>query len=625
MQQKLESSSNKGVLALMLGAIGVVYGDIGTSPLYALESCFAITKMPVIEENIIGIISLFLWTLIIIVYLKYITIVMRCDQHGEGGVLILSSICKQISGKHIKKISAFLGILGLSLFMGDSVITPAISVLSACEGLKLVTNLPEHSIVNIALVILILLFKLQSQGSGNIGRYFGYIMLIWFIALSLLGINSILKNPAILSALNPYHAIKFIIDNKLIGFITLGGGILVVSGVEALYADMGHFGKTPIRLSWNCVVSPALILNYLGQGALLLRKPEAIDHVFYNLTPSYLMYPMIVLSILATIIASQAVISGLFSLAHQAIMLNYLPRMTIKHTSFYHIGQIYLPAINYILFILTASAVIIFKSSSNLSFAYGLSVASVMMLTTILTCIVAYFKWKWSLLKTAIIFIPLLSLDCLFVSSNLNKIFEGAWYTIAIAVIAMYIMHVWQKGNAALKKQRTISSSNIIEFLEKELTKQTIRIPGCAIFFTRELNKVPGTLVVNLKHNKYLHEKILFVSIITKDKAKVHTSKRFEYQEIFQNIYLINANFGFYETPDLNKLISWTEEQKILKPTEEISCFLSQGLPVIDSRYYLNKFSEKLYIFMSRNALPAYEFFKIDPNKLIELGVMYKV
>jgi KUP system potassium uptake protein len=625
MQNKLESSSNKGILALMLGAIGVVYGDIGTSPLYALESCFTITKIPIIEENIIGIISLFLWLLFLVVYLKYIIIVMRCDQHGEGGALILSSICKQISGKYIKKISMFLGILGVSLFMGDSVITPAISVLSACEGLKLVTNLPEHSIINIALLILILLFKLQSQGSGNIGRYFGYIMLIWFITLSLLGINSILKNPAILSAFNPYQAIKFIMNNKLIGFITLGGGILVVSGVEALYADMGHFGKTPIRLSWGFVVFPALILNYLGQGALLLRNPELIDNVFYHLTPSQLMYPMIILSILATIIASQAVISGLFSLAQQSIMLNYLPRMTIKHTSFYQIGQIYLPAINYILFILTASAVIIFKNSSNLSFAYGLSVASVMMVTTILTCMVAYFKWKWSLLKTAIIFMPLLFLDCLFVSSNLNKIFEGAWYTIAIAVITMYIMRVWQKGNSALKHQRTDSSRNIHKFLEKQLTKYQTRIPGCAVFFTRDINKVPGTLAVNLKHNKYLHEKILFVSIITKDTARVHNSKRFEYQQIFPNIYLITANFGFYEMPDLDKVIAWAEEQNILKPKEEISCFLSQGLPVIDNGHYLNKFSEKLYIFMSKNALPAYEFFKIDSSKLIELGVMYKV
>lgn len=625
MQQKLESSNNKGILALMLGAIGVVYGDIGTSPLYALESCFAITKMPIIEENIIGIISMFLWLLILIVYLKYIIIVMRCDQRGEGGVLILSSICKQIPGKHIKKISIFLGVLGLSLFMGDSVITPAISVLSACEGLKLVTDLPEHSIVKIALVILILLFKLQSQGSGNIGRYFGYIMLIWFITLSLLGINSILKNPAILSAFNPYQAIKFIMHNKLIGFITLGGGILVVSGVEALYADMGHFSKTSIRLSWSLVVFPALALNYLGQGALLLKNPEVIDHVFYNLTPSNLMYPMIILSILATIIASQAVISGLFSLVQQAIMLNYLPRMTIKHTSFYHIGQIYLPAINYILFILTASAVIIFQSSSSLSFAYGLSVASVMMSTTILTCIVAYFKWKWSLLKTAIIFIPLLSLDCLFVSSNLNKIFEGAWYTIAIAAIAMYIMRVWQKGKDALKQQRAKSSSNLRKFLKKELAKEKTRIPGCAVFFTKDLYKVPGTLAVNLKHNKYLHEKILFVSIIIKDKPRIYSRKRFEYLEISPNIYLISAKFGFYETPDLDKLIAWAEEKNILKSKEEISCFLSQGLPIIDEKYYLNKFSEKLYILMSKNALPAYEFFKIDPNKLIELGVMYKV
>ncbi len=623
--KEIDDTTNKGFLSLMLGAIGVVYGDIGTSPLYALKSCFTITGLNITPDNILGIISLFLWILIIVVYYKYIFTVMRCDQHGEGGVLVLSSLCKKIDNERIKKIAVTFGIIGVALFVGDSVITPAISVLSACEGLTLVTNISEHYIILIAAAILFLLFFLQSQGSGNIGRYFGYIMLIWFITIGVLGLLSVIKTPEILKVVNPYYAIEFVINNKLIGFVAIGGSILVVSGVEALYADMGHFGKKSIQYTWSILVFPALSLNYLGQGALLLNDPSAIDNVFYRLTPENMLYPMIILSLIATIIASQAVISGVFSLAQQAMMLNYLPRMSIKHTSFYHIGQIYIPAINYILFILTISAIVLFRSSSALSFAYGLSVASVMIVTTLFAAILAHYQWKWSPVKMLLTFVPFFFLDIFFIGSNINKILEGAWYTLAIALIAIYIMKIWIKGTEILKTQRTSSSIAINPYLKNAIEGSKIRIPGCAAFMTRYSNSLPGALVVNLQHNKYLHEKILFISILTEDIPRVPIAERFSYTKDFKNVFTIKAHFGFYEIPDLNKVIVWAESKGILKANEEISFFLSRGLPMSDGHHYLDKLSEEIYIFLSKNALPAYEFFKVDYRKLIELGIMFKV
>lgn len=625
MQEKTNNTNDKGLLSLMVGTVGVVYGDIGTSPLYALKSCFSLTGLDVSPENVLGIISLFLWILITVVYCKYIFIVMRCDHHGEGGVLALSSLCKKIDNDKIKKIATMLGLIGLALFVGDSVITPAISVLSACEGLSLVSNIPEHSIILIALAILFLLFFMQSQGSGNIGRYFGYIMLLWFITIGGLGILSISKNPAILQALNPYYAIKFIISNKLIGLTAIGGAILVVSGVEALYADMGHFGKKSIKYTWTIFVFPVLSLNYLGQGALLLSNPNAINNIFYRLAPENILYPIIILSLIATIIASQAVISGIFSLTKQAIMLNYIPRMIIKHTSFYHIGQIYVPTMNYILFALTISAVLLFKNSDSLSFAYGLSVASVMLVTTLFSAILAYYRWKWPLTKMLLVFAPYLFLDLIFVSSNLNKILQGAWYTLVIAIVSIYLMKIWIKGRKTLKEQKDSTNRRITPYLKRYIKRQPIRIPGCAVFLTRSNNSVPAALATNLEHNKFLHEKVLFISIITEDIPRVPLEDKFYIKKNLAGVFTIQAHFGFYETPNLNKVIEWMESKKILSSDEEISFFLNRDLPISNARKYLNRFNEKIYVLLSRNALPAYEFFKVDYSKVIELGTTFKV
>lgn len=623
----MADSQKKSNLSLMaLGALGIVYGDIGTSPLYALKSSFVLTGLPVNEMNIIGTISLFIWLLILIVNYKYITIIMKCDQQGEGGALVLSSLCNKISPRLLKKEVLFLGFVAMALFAGDSVITPAISVLSAVEGLNLVTKMSENNIIITAIIILFLLFILQKQGSGILGKYFGYIMVIWFLVIGTFGVISIYSNnPKILYAINPYYAIKFLLNNGIIALVSLGGAILVITGVEALYADMGHFGQNAIEKTWKFFVLPALILNYLGQGSLLLSSPGAISNPFYLLAPNILLYPFIFLSVIATIIASQATISGIFSLTWQAIMLNYLPRMKVQHTSMDQKGQIYVPVINSILLILTISAVLIFKTSDSLASAYGLSVASVMLISTILSGLIAIHKWEWSLIKVSFIFIPFLCLDILFVISNLVKIFEGAWYTIVIAAIVSYIIFTWIKGNKVLESLKNRGRKDIKSYIADYIPKYNVRIPGCAIFMTRSESRIPYSLEVQLKHNKFLHEKIIFIIIDTVEVPKVELSKKFNYHEILQNIYLIEAKFGFYEEPNLQKIVSWAVSQDILQPKENTSFFLSRGVPYPREKGALMGFAEKLYVFLAKNSLSAYQFFKINNNKVVELGIRYKI
>ena len=621
----LMTIAKNNLFSLMIGAIGIVYGDIGTSPLYALKSCFILTGMNVNESNIFGIISLFIWLLILIVNLKYISIIMRCSQQGEGGVLVLASLCNKLKIPSLKKIIFMLGIIAMALFVGDSVITPAISVLSALEGLKLITPFSENHIVLGSILVLSILFFCQSKGSGLLGRYFGYVMVIWFIVIGMLGLVGIINNPKILMALNPYYALLFLASNGITAWIALGGAVLVITGVEALYADMGHFGKDAIKNSWMFFVMPGLMLNYLGQGSLLLSNPAMIENPFFLLAPKILIYPLVILSIMATIIASQAVISGLFSLSWQAIMLHYLPRMKVEHTSINQRGQIYIPAVNYLLFILTIIAVLTFRNSDSLASAYGLSVSSVMIISSILTSLIAYHLWKWSITKLCAIFIPLLFLDITFLISNLVKIFEGAWYTIIIAASITYIILIWVRGNEALKHYKTNGRQNLQKYLEKYLPIYSTRIPGCAIFMSRAFNKVPYALEIQLKHNKFLHEKNIFIIISTEDIPKVDNDARLTSEEILPNIFSIKARFGFHEIPDLNKIIAWAETKKIIAPNEDLSFFLSRSLPIAAKNGILKGFSEILYIFLANNSLPAHEFFKISYPNLVELGIRYKI
>lgn len=621
----MSNKKKASLTSLMIGAIGIVYGDIGTSPLYALKSCFSIGNLAVSEMNVLGLISIFIWSLFLIVTIKYILLVMRIDNQGEGGILVLSTICEKLSLGRYTVVPMVLGIVGAALIFGDGVITPAISVLGALEGLELISPVFSHYILILAFFILSFLFYIQKNGSGLIGAYFGPVMMVWFATIGALGISSIMESPAILMAFNPYYALHFFWDNGLVALMTLGGVILVVTGAEAIYADMGHFGRKPISLTWTVFVFPALVLNYLGQGALLLTTPDAIANPFYHIVPEIALYPMIILSTVATIIASQSILSGVFSLAWQAIMLNYLPRLTVLHTSSKQIGQVYVPAINTILYVLTIAAILTFRTSDNLAVAYGLSVAGCMLITTCLVLLIASEKWHWPRWALAGLFVPLVLIDTTFVATNVVKLFEGAWYTVLITAIATYIIYVWMKGSKALEEQKIVPHKNLKSYVMEYQEEHPTRIPGTAVFMSRTPNKIPNSLMIHLHHNKFLHKKLVFVSIVTKNTPKSNGDCKYSSTKLMKDTYVINANFGFMEVPSLRKVMNWAKEQKIIKPDEEVSFILSKGVPVVSNNPMLSGLGEKLYIFLSKNSLSAYEFYNIPNHSVIELGVRYRV
>lgn len=620
----MKYSNEKNLLILMLGALGVVFGDIGTSPLYALKSCFSITEVSVTEANILGVVSLFFWLLIFVVNLKYIILVMRCDQQGEGGVLVLSSLLSKLKQLSLNKIVLVLGVIAMASFFADSIITPAISVLSATEGLKLIIPISQNLVVSLSIIIIFLLFFFQSKGSAVLGNFFGYIMVCWFATIALLGLIQIIKIPHILAALNPFHAIKFLAINGISSLKAIGAAILIVTGAEALYADMGHFGKKPIQKSWMYFVLPSLALNYFGQGALLLENSEHISNPFFFLAHDNFILPLTILSVAATIIASQAVISGLFSLTWQAIMLNYLPRMRVIHTSEDQRGQIYIPVINYILCFLSIIAIIIFKTSDNLASAYGLSVAAVMLITSFFASLIALFKWKWHLVKIVIVFCPLILLDLAFVITNIAKLIEGAWYTLVIACIVAYLVLVWHKGSNILASFKQDSRVSLADFLKTYVNKTITRIPGCAIFMTRTEKVVPFTLETQLKHNQFLHEIMIFVNIVTEAEPKIESENKYSVEKFLDNIYFIKAHFGFSERPNLLKITNWLIQEKIIQ-NQMVSVFLGRGIPIPTKYGRLGIFEKKLYAFFARNSLPIYDFYKINFDQVIELGIRHKV
>lgn len=625
MNTLVDQNPDKIKWGLMIGAIGVVYGDIGTSPLYALKSTFIMGGLNVTNMNVLGLLSIFIWTLIMIVSVKYVSLVLKVDNHGEGGILVLSSLFERLKIKNVGHFPMILGIIGAALFFGDGSITPAISVLSALEGLHLISPTLSNNVVFLSIVILTLLFAIQKTGSGKLGNYFGPIISLWFIVIALLGVIQIYQNPHVLLALNPYYALHFLTHHGLAGFVILGGTILVVTGAEALYADMGHFGRKQIELSWTFFVLPSLILNYLGQGALLLSQPEAISNPFYNLVPPMLLYPMIILATIATIIASQAVISGVFSVTWQAIMLHYLPRMQVMMTSNDQMGQVYVPVVNYILYFMTIGAVLIFKTSDNLAVAYGLTVAGLMLITSVLIYLLAHHEWHWSKLKLCLVFIPLIAIDTIFVLSNMIKIVEGAWYSFLIALAGSYVVWVWVQGNRARNDQRLPMQRNLKAFLHQHAQLHHERIPNTAIFMSRSPKIVPDSLTVHLTHNKFLHEKMIFISILTKSVPSIPKREKFSYEHIEKNAYQIVANFGFKEVPDLHKIVFWAREKGILSADEEVSFFLSKYIPIACHHYRLSGFNEKFFMFLSKNAVPNYDFFEIPHEKALELGIRYRI
>lgn len=619
-----KAESNK-VSTFIVGTIGIVYGDIGTSPLYALKNYFLLHNLDVSSFNILGIISLIFWALVIVVSYKYIHLILRADNHGEGGILALLTLCLSIKNKPFYSIVLFLGILGTALFYGDGVITPAISVLGALEGLSVVSSVFDIYVPVLSLVLLIFLFLAQKNGSKKIGLLFGPIMIVWFSTIAILGSIQIYQSPEILLAVNPYYAYHFFTQHGIIAFLTFGAIVLVVTGAEALYADIGHFNKKSIQYSWHYFVFPALLLNYFGQGSLLLTHPEAIENPFYFLVPSWALYSVILIATLATIIASQSIISGIFSISWQAIQLGYFPRMRVIHTSSQQIGQVYVPLINYLLLLGTLSAVFIFKNSENLASIYGITITWIMLITTLLAALLSYYSWQWSLIKIIFVFAPLLIIDIIFWGSSSLKILEGGWFPLLITSIVYLIITTWRRGREALVQESDAITLNLQDFIHQITQLSSFRIPGTVIFMCRAPDKIPSTLTIHLQHNKFLHEKIIFLSIIVKEKPKVLSSQRIKIHKLEEGIYQVTAYYGFIEVPDLQAIFEQIKGSGIDLKFDDITFMLSRGVPVSSPATYLSGWREKLFIFLSHNALNATDFFKIPHERVVELGVRFKI
>ena len=625
MQNKV---SKPAVPALTLAALGVVFGDIGTSPLYALKESFHATRgLPINEINVLGILSLIFWTITLIVSIKYVLVIMRADNNGEGGIMALLALNlrqKGLSSRKKFKI-IMLGFVGDSLFFGDGIITPAISVLSAVEGLSIATPAFDRFIIPISIGILVALFAVQRHGSAVMGKFFGPITLIWFLSIGAIGISSIIQSPFVLALLSPHWAFLFVVNNPFISFFVMGAVVLTVTGGEALYADMGHFGILPIRLGWFLIVLPCLILNYAGQGALLLRDPSAITNPFYLLLPSALLYPMIILATAAAVIASQALISGVFSMAKQAIQLGYLPRLTILHTSDSEIGQIYIPLLNWLLFISITILVLIFENSSSLAGAYGLAVTVTMFCDTLLVAFLAYSYWKWQTWKVLLFIIPFVFIDLILLSSNLLKVFIGGWVPVFIAIIVFTLMMTWKKGREILQEKLqkdTLALNTFIQYMGD--TNQ--RISGNAVFLTGTPQVVPHALLHNLKHNKVLHERNLLVTISIMEVPYVDTENRIETEVLDKGFYRIRLNYGFKEEPDVPKALEKAFDTLGLEYNlMDISFFVSRERLIPSMSNKMSNWREKLFVTMQKNTSPVSDFYKIPSNRVVELGSQIEI
>ena len=616
------SSSKSSLSALTLGALGIVYGDIGTSVLYALKEVFAHGLVALTPANIFGILSMFFWTLTVIVSLKYVMLVMRADNHGEGGTAALLALASNaVKDKPVmRRWLLLVGMFGAALFYGDGVITPAISVLSAVEGLEVVSPTFTQYVIPITLVILLLLFMVQKHGTGGIGRFFGPITMVWFVAIGVMGLMQIIGNPTILKALSPHYALSFMLDNIGISFIVLGSIVLCVTGAEALYADMGHFGIKPIRLAWFVVVMPALVLNYFGQGALLLTNPEAVKNPFYLMAPDWALLPMVGLATMATVIASQALISGAFSATKQIIQLGYLPRLQIFHTSDEETGQIYLPFINWALFVAIVLAVVFFKTSGSLAAAYGIAVTGNMLITTILTFFVVRYAWNYPLwicaLATGIFFI----IDFVFLASNLLKFIEGGWFPILIAGAIFVLMVTWKEGRSMLRKKLQEDSIELRGFMDSVFVHPPARVDGTAVFLTAEPGTVPNALLHNLKHNKVLHKQNLFVTVRSHEVPWIGEDKRLDVVDLGRQCWQVVIHYGFKNDPDVPQALQQLRGQGCETEAMTTSYFLSRDtvVPTIGSGMAI--WREKLFAQMHRNASSAADFLNLPNNSVVELG-----
>ncbi|MBU3650555.1 MAG: potassium transporter Kup [Limnohabitans sp.] len=616
------SSSKSSLTALTLGAIGVVYGDIGTSVLYAMKEVFGSGHVNFTPDNVFGILSIFFWTLTIIVSLKYVTLVLRADNHGEGGLVAMLALASMSVRDKPRLRSAMLvvGIFGTCLFYGDGVITPAISVLSAVEGLEVVSPAFKRYVIPLTLIILFGLFAMQKHGTGGIGKFFGPITLIWFFVIAGLGVYHIASHPSILWAISPHYALGFIVAEPEVTFLILGAVVLCVTGGEALYADMGHFGKKPIRVAWFSIVMPALTLNYFGQGALLLEDPSAVENPFFNMAPEWFLLPLVGLATAATVIASQALISGAFSVTKQVVQLGFLPRLQVLHTSETDTGQIYIPFVNWGLFVAILLAVVMFRSSSNLAAAYGIAVCTDMLITTVLTFFVIRYSWKYPLwlclLSTGVFF----AVDFVFWASNLLKLADGGWFPLFIGGVILVLMLTWRDGRAVLHTKREAESLELSSFLDAVFIAPPVRVEGTAVFLTTGTGSVPNAMLHNLKHNKVLHQQNLFVNVKNHEVPWVAESDRLEVTSLGHDCWQIIIHYGFKDSPDVPGALAKLQGQGCKVEPMSTSYFLSRDsiVPTVDGA--MAEWREKLFAQMHLNASSAADFLNLPSNSVVELG-----
>jgi KUP system potassium uptake protein len=621
---------HKGALpALTVAALGVVYGDIGTSPLYTVREAFHPGGGLSVRDPaaVLGVLSLVFWALVLTVTVKYVVLILRADNRGEGGVLALARLASNalpVGAIRQRSLILLASIIGLALFFGDGLITPAISVLSAVEGIQVVQPGLKHFVVPIAVGILTLLFLIQSRGTGRVGRLFGPVMCLWFLTLALLGLWHVAHHPSVLVALNPWYAAALINDLGWKTFVALGAIVLAVTGGEALYADMGHFGRRPIRIAWFGLVLPALLLNYFGQGALLMRHPGALDHLFFELAPDWALIPMIALATSATIIASQAVISGVFSLTQQAIQLGLLPRMTVRHTSETEIGQIYIPRVNWIQMAGVITLVIGFGSSSNIAAAYGIAVTGAMTIDAVLAAIVAALIWKWSKGTAIAVFAGLGLVDMAFFAANALKIPDGGWFPLAMALFAWFVITTWRRGRAVLYEKLHGSALPVDLFLST-MREAPLRVAGTAVFMTGDINTVPLALLHNLKHNKVLHERVVLLQVLTVDVPRVSEAKRIEVRRLGKGFHAVVVRYGFMEQPDVPAALFRCRAHGLSYDEMQTSFFLGRESLIPAARSTLGRIRQTLFIFLSTTALASKVFFRIPPNRAVELGGQVEV
>ena len=622
-----QADRHKAFAGLALGALGVVYGDIGTSPLYTMQQTFGEHGIAPTPGNVLGVLSLVFWSLILIVAFKYAGFIMRADNKGEGGIMALSALAQRTmrGNPRARWVIMILGLFGASLFFGDGVITPAISVLSAVEGVSVAAPQLSHWMVPLAAVIIVLLFYFQSHGTGRVGAVFGPIMILWFTSLIVFGLMHIVQNPQVMQALSPYYAITYFMANGWTAFFSLGTVVLCITGAEALYADMGHFGQGPIRLTWFSFVLPALVINYFGQGALLIANPSAASNPFYQMLPQALVIPMTVLATMAAIIASQAVISGAFSVFREAIQLGYLPRMEVRHTSAQTMGQIYLPWINRALLVLTLSVVLGFRSSTNLAAAYGIAVVGTMTIDSILVMFVFRKLWNWNWLRVSALGVTFLAVDVAFLGANADKVAHGGWLPLVLGLAMFTIMSTWRRGRDLVLRELKQSGLALEPFIASVTSHPPLRVPGTAIFLTANAHGVPNALLHNLKHNKVLHERNVLMTVETLEQPIAEYGERTEITALGHEFFRVVVRFGFAEDPDIPAALDRCEAKGLNFDMMDTTFFISRETVVATDRPGMPLWRDKLFAFLARNASSATAFFRIPGNRLIELGTQVEI